>query len=116
MSRINNMLADLAWKTHRWNYKFELFSMSIGNHEEFGFRMFTIQKGFRDHSLVSFYVALPNRTTRQVTVVQEWDILWSHHAMWKWYDRTTDNLMWSNNATPDRWTAVRLWILNKLFR
>lgn len=113
--RLQNMLSKAGWKTRRWDWKFELATIRLGHQEEFGFRCFTIQYQYREYSLFSFFFSFPNRTTRQVATVEEWDILWSHHAMWRWYDRTTDSLMWSGNA-PDKWTTVRLWVLNRLFR
>ena len=53
MSRINNVLAKQGWKTRRWDYQFEFFTMKLGLNEEWGFRFITIQHQFRDYSLVS---------------------------------------------------------------
>jgi len=115
MKTIQEIAARIGWKTRKWNFKFELITIHLGNQEEFGFRCFTIHRNFYRHSLLSIFISLPNRTTRQRIRIDEWDVLWSNNAMWKWYDRTTENLMWSRTK-PGRWTALRLRILDRLFK
>ena len=114
MSRINNVLAKQGWKTRRWDYQFEFFTMKLGLNEEWGFRFITIQHQFRDYSLVSYFISLPNRTTRQRLVVEEWDVLWLRNRLWKRYDHLTDSILWGQRK-PSRTEAVELWILERLF-
>ncbi len=115
MKGIHEIAAKTGWKTRKWNFKFELLTVRAGHQQEYGFRIGTVHHEYRDHSLVSFFISLPNRTTRQRIVVEEWDVLWLRNRLWRWYDNTTDRLMWTGGG-PDRWTSIRLWILDRLFR
>jgi len=114
MKTIHEIGAKLGWKIRRWNYKFELFTVNLGYTEELGFRFCTFQYQFQDYSLVSFFISLPNRTTRQRIVVEEWDVLWLKNWLWKRYDRLTDSLMWGQR-NPSKIEAIEIWILEKLF-
>ena len=115
MKTIHELGAKLGWKTRKWDFKFELLTVRAGHQQEYGFRIGTVQHEFREHSLVSFFISLPNRTTRQRIVVEEWDVLWLRNRLWKRYDRLTDSLMWGQRE-PSRTEAVELWILDRLFR
>lgn len=114
-NKIQEIAARIGWKTRKWNFKFELITIHLGNQEEFGFRCFTIHRNFYRHSLLSIFISLPNRTTRQRIRIDEWDVLWMHRRMWKRYDRLTDSIMWGQRK-PSRTESIELWILDRLFK
>jgi hypothetical protein len=114
MSRINNILTKFGWKTRRWDYKFELFTMNLGLNEEWGFRFINLQHQFKDYSLISYFISLPSHTTKQHAVVEEWDILWLRNILWSRYNNLTNNFRWEQRQ-PSRTEAIELWILERIF-
>jgi len=114
MKTIHEMGAKLGWKIRRWNYKFELFTMNIGYTEELGFRFCTFQYQFRDYSLLSFFISLPNRTTRQRIQIEELDVLWLRNGLWKWYDDITEDMLYANRDLT-RYEKIKLKICEMLF-
>lgn len=115
MKRLHEIAARIGWKTRKWDFKFELLTVRAGHQQEYGIRIGTVQHEFREHSLVSFFISLPNRTTRRRVVVEEWDLFWMHQKLWKRYDSLTESLIW-NPRIPSTMESVELWILDRLFR
>ena len=114
MKTIHELGAKLGWKIRRWNYKFELLTMNLGYTEELGFRFCTFQYQFHDYSLISFFISLPNRTTRQRIVVEEWDVLWLRNRLWKWYDDITEDMLYTDRGLT-RYEKIKLRICEILF-
>jgi hypothetical protein len=114
MNKIDNTLAKFGWKTRRWNIKFDLLNFKLGNKEEWGFELLTLKYKYRSYSLLKFFISMPNRTTRQKAVIEEWDILWFRYYLWRKYDRLTDDILWSRRK-PTNWESIQIWILEKIF-
>ena len=114
MKTIHEIGAKLGWKIRRWNYKFELLTMNLGYTEELGFRFCTFQYEFRDYSLVSFFISLPNRTTRKKIMIVEWDLFFIKNRLWKWYDDITEDMLYVDRELT-RYEKIKLRICDILF-
>ena len=115
MSKLNNWLAKIDWYTRKTNFRFELLKIHGGYDREWGFRMFTYSLNLYEHSLLAFFISLPNRTTRQRLTVTEWDVLWMSRRLWKRYDSLSDSILWGQRQ-PSYTESIELWILDRLFK
>ena len=111
---MNELLSKLGWKIHSFTYKFEFFTLHVGLDQELGFRFITIQRWYKDYSLLSFFISLPNRTTRKRVMVVEWDLFFIKNGLWSWYDRTIEDMMYTDRGLT-RFGKFKLKICEILF-
>jgi len=115
MNKVNSILEKISWKTHKWNYSFDLLQIDLhDNQESWGFKFFNCKVNFYDHSLLAFYFRLPNKTTVKVLAIDHWDFLYLNRPLYKVYDNLNDRELWN----PTSFTTIdklKLKILDKLF-
>lgn len=115
MGIIHNILEKVSWKTHKWNYKFDLLQIDLhDNQESWGFKLLNFSVNYRDYSLLAFFFRLPNKTTVKRFAIDHWDFLYLYRPLYKVYDKLNDRELWNPNSftTID---TIKLKILDLLF-
>jgi|AntAceMinimDraft_18_1070375.scaffolds.fasta_scaffold371485_1 hypothetical protein len=111
---MKKLLEKISWVTRKWQYKFGLFDLLLHDHSgSWGFKLITLDINLRDYSLLAFKFRLPNKTTINTFVVDDWDILFLHNYLWKQYDNLSDSKLWGTRL--NWWNKTKLHFLNKLF-
>ena len=117
---MKKLLQKISWRTRKWNLsclnlEFKLLCISLHDGSAcWGFSLFTINKGYRKYSLISFEFRLPNGADRKYFDITDWDILFLHNYLWKQYDDLSDNKLWAGALWW--WDETKLKILNKIFK
>ena len=112
---MRKLLQKISWRTRKWNLELKLLCISLHDGSAcWGFSLFTINKGYKKYSLISFEFRLPNGADRKYFDITDWDILFLHNYLWKQYDDLSDNKLWT--GTLWWWDETKLKILNKIFK
>ena len=70
------LLQKIAWRTRRWNIKFNLLDIFLHDGDGcWGFTFFEIVKDFRPYSLLSIEFRLPNGGNVKEFTIDNWDFL-----------------------------------------
>tara|TARA_B100001093_G_scaffold341800_1_gene326589 strand:- start:10125 stop:10472 length:348 start_codon:yes stop_codon:yes gene_type:complete len=112
---VNKILEKISWKTHKWNYSFDLLQIDLhDNQESWGFKFFNLSINYYDHALLAFYFRLPNKTTVKRFSIDHMDFLFLNRPLYKVYDRLNDRELW-NPETITTLDKIKIKILNKIF-
>ena len=114
MSRINNLLEKIAWKTRRFHLKYQSLVVYLNEHGTWGFSIMTFTYRHREYSLLSLHFRLPNKTSVRVLVLDRWDVLFLRNYLWRIYDELSEAEMWSANLNTSE--KIKLGLLSRLFR
>ena len=111
---MQKILEKLAWKTRRWNFKFQSFTLYLNNQSTWGFNLMTFSTNLRDYSLLSFEFRLPNKTHVKTLSIDHWDLFYVRNYLSDRWDDLDDRELWSGNLGA--WEKIQLSVLDKLFR
>jgi len=109
------LLQKIAWRTRKWNIKFNLLDIFLHDGDGcWGFTFFEIVKDFRPYSLLSIEFRLPNGAERKIFQITNWDLLFIATPLFKWSDNLNESILWGHQ--PTMFQKIGLNITNKLFK
>ena len=113
---MRSLLERISWATRKWNFQFYLFNLILRDQQgSWGIEILRFSVKYKDYALLAIDFRLPNKTTVQRFVVDDWDFLFLRNPLYKAYDNLSDRKLWSPGSlsTLDH---IKLRILTKLFR
>lgn len=92
---MKNILEKISWKTRRLNLKFSFLNIYLRDkNESCGFNFFMIQYNFKTYSALAFMFRLPNKTTVNRLVVDNWDFLFIERFLYNEWKILNGKIMW----------------------
>ena len=109
------LLQKIAWRTRRWNIKFNLLDIFLHDGDGcWGFTFFEIVKDFRPYSLLSIEFRLPNGADIKYFNVTNWDFLFLSTPLYDWSSGLEEDILWGHKPTVIE--KIGLSITNKLYK
>jgi len=88
---MKKILEKISWETRNWNIKFSLFDIYLNDERnQWGIRIISILKGFSKYSFLSIIFRLPNKTSINRFVIDEWDFLYLYNYLYEKYEKLDD--------------------------
>ena len=112
---MNRILEKIAWKTRRWNFKYQSFILYLHNDTTWGFSIAVFTINNREYSMLSIQFRLPNKTNVKVLSLDHWDILFLRNYLFKKWDHLDDSYMWHKEGLT-KWEIIQLRFLDKIFK
>jgi len=109
------LLQKIAWRTRRWNIKFNLLDIFLHDGDGcWGFTFFEIVKDFRPYSLLSIEFRLPNGGNVKEFTIDNWDFLFLSTPLYDWSSGLEEDILWGTK--PSTLQKIGLAITNRLFK
>lgn len=112
---MKSILEKISWKTRNLNLKFRFLDIYLHDeHESWGFEFFTIQYNFKAYSMLAILFRLPNKTTVQKFIIDDWDVLFLERFLYKRWETLNDRDFWGKSLSFIE--LIQYKILNTLFK
>ena len=112
---MKKLLEKLYWKTRKLNLKFKFLTLYLNSrYSTWGFSYISITSKGRGYSLLELKFRLPNKTTVKEFSLDEWDILFLNHYLYKKWEKLDDAHMW-NSRSLSSFQMFLLTLLDKLY-
>ena len=109
------ILEKISWKTRNLNFKFRLLDIYLHDeHGSWGFEFFTIQYNFKVYSFLAFLFRLPNKTTVQEFIIDDWDFLFLERFLYKEWEKLDSIKSWGRSYS--KLEKFKYNILSKIFK
>ena len=107
---MRKILQKIAWKTHRWGFKYSTFILYLGaEHNKFGFQIMNIKNGITwEGSLFEITWTFPTATHRGDLTI---DVLFLFEKWDRWCTHMDDLELWGTKLT--RWEKFNIYINDK---
>ena len=93
------ILTEISWKTIRCNYKFHLCDLYLlDQFGTWGIDLITFHSNFKNYSLLSIQIRLPNMTTVKRLSVDRLDLFFLRNHLFMVYNKLEDRMLWSPAA------------------
>lgn len=111
---MKKILEKISWALRKLKLKFKLFNLYLHDENDtYGFEFFTIQYNFKSYSALALMFRLPNKTTVNRLVVDDWDFLFIERFLYNEWETLDDRIMWSRKITG--FEMVKYKLLNKIY-
>lgn len=107
---MKKLLIKISWLTRKWNFEFSLFSLTLNT--SCGFKLLTINRNYKEYSLLSLDFRLPNNTNVRKFTIDTYDILFLYTPIWIYYDKLRDSIDWG--VETNKWDKIKVRILSKI--
>lgn len=112
---MKKLLEKLYWKTRKLNLKFKFLTLYLNSrYSTWGFSCMSITLNYIDYSLLELKFRLPNKTTVREFSLDEWDILFLNHYLYKKWEELDEAHMW-NGRSLSSFQMFLLILLDKLY-
>jgi hypothetical protein len=112
---MKKLLQKIAWRTRRWNFKFNLLDVYLHDGDQcWGFSFCEVVKDYVPYSLLSIEFRLPNGAERQRVQWTNWDFLFLSTPLYRWTSGLEEDVLWGHK--PTLFQKIGLSITNKLFK
>lgn len=111
-----SILNKISWKTRRWNYTFDFFTLYLRDqYGTWGFEFIRFGIKLRSYSLLAIKFRLPDMTYVKRFTIDDWDFLFLNRYLFITYDKLSDRKLWNPGSL--RWyDRVKLNVLNRIIK
>ena len=112
---MKTLLQKIAWRTRRWNLKFNLLDVFLHDGDGcWGFSFCEVVKDYTPYALLSIEFRLPNGGNVKEFTIDNWDFLYLSTPLFKWSSDMDERILWGHKPTTLQ--KIALSITNKLFK
>lgn len=109
------LLQKIAWRTRRWNIKFNLLDIFLHDGDHcWGFSFCEVIKDHRPYSLLAIEFRLPNGGNVKRFTIDNWDFFFISTPLYDRVSNLGESILWGHK--PTRFEKILIKIGNILYR